>query len=167
MIIFIFYLLFTFVIEGVSSLYISNSLINPSMFITIYTLIALIVIYPYFENKKKYLYILTIMGILFDIVYTNTFLINVVIFITIYFVNRLVDEILPDNIFIINIKSYLAVILYYSLTYIIIIITGYASYPIGMLFRLYYLCIMMSVIYTTISYVVIKYLTNKFDIKIK
>lgn len=159
------YLILSFLFDGISSLYISYNLISPSIFMTLYTVVSLVVIYPYFENKKRYLYILLIMGILFDLVYTNTVLINVVIFVLIYLFNKLLDEVFPNNIFLINIKSYLAVILYYTLTYIILILTNYVSYPVSMLFRIYYSNIIMSVIYTTISYFVLKYLTNRFNIR--
>ena len=159
------YLVLCLILEGISSLYISYSLINPSIFMTLYVIVGLVVIYPYFINKRKYLYLVIIFGILFDVIYTNTILINLVIFILIYLFNRLLDEILPNNIFVINIKSYLAVILYYTLTYIIMVLTNYASYPVSMLFRIYYSNIIMSVIYTTLSYIVIGILTNKFNVK--
>ena len=149
------YLVLSFLLEGVSSLYVRYSLINPSIFMTLYVLIGLVVIYPYFINKKKYMYLVIIFGILFDVIYTNTLFINLVI----------IDEVLPNNIFVINIKSYLAVILYYTLTYVIMVLTNYASYPISMLFRIYYSNIIMSVIYTIVSYIVLKGLTNKFNVK--
>lgn len=159
------YLVLCLILEGISSLYISYSLINPSIFMTLYVIVGLVVIYPYFINKKKYLYLVIIFGILFDVIYTNTILINLVIFILIYLFNRLLDEILPNNIFVINIKSYLAVILYYTLTYVIMVLTNYASYSVSMLFRVYYSNIIMSIIYTTLSYIVIGILTNKFNVK--
>lgn len=159
------YLVLSFLLEGIASLYIRYSLINPSIFMTLYVVIGLVVIYPYFINKKKYMYLVVIFGILFDAIYTNTILINLVIFILIYLFNRLLDEVLPNNIFVINIKSYLAVILYYTLTYVIMVLTNYANYPISMLFRVYYSNIIMSIIYTTVSYIVLKILTNEFNVK--
>ena len=45
------------------------------------------------------------------------------------------------------------------------ILTNYVSYPISMLFRIYYCNIIMSVIYTTISYIVLNILTHKFNVK--
>ena len=158
------YLVLSFLLEGIASLYIRYSLINPSIFMTLYVVIGLVVIYPYFINKKKYMYLVVIFGILFDAIYTNTILINLVIFILIYLFNRLLDEVLPNNIFVINIKSYLAVILYYTLTYVIMVLTNYANYPISMLFRVYYSNIIMSIIYTTVSYIVLKILTNEFNV---
>ena len=159
------YLVLSFLLESISSLYIRYSLINPSIFMTLYVVIGLVVVYPYFINKKKYMYLVIIFGILFDAIYTNTILINLVIFILIYLFNRLLDEVLPNNIFVINIKSYLAVILYYTLTYVIMVLTNYANYPISMLFRVYYSNIIMSIIYTTVSYIVLKILTNEFNVK--
>ncbi len=55
-------------------MHIAYSLTAPSIFSTIYTLIALFVVYPYFGNEKKYMYLLLFSALFFDIVYTSTIL---------------------------------------------------------------------------------------------
>jgi len=122
MIISIILLIFSFLFEGFISNYISSSLVEYNIFSTLYTLITLTVIYPYFYNKKKYYILLLIFSFLIDIVYTNTLILNVVLFIAISLIVKFLNFILPENILMVNIMSICSVILYHILSYIILTI---------------------------------------------
>ena len=93
MILLIIYVLFSFIIEGFMSNIFTSTLTNISYFTTIYTIISFVIIYPYFYNKKKYYILLVILGILFDMLYTSTFIVNVFIFLVIGFVIYLLNNI--------------------------------------------------------------------------
>ena len=168
MIVIIIYLIISFLLDSIISLYIPASLTTLSYFKTIYTLVSLVVIFNYFENSKKYLIIAIILGALFDTVYTNTFLLNIVIFIVVYFLLTELDYIIPNNLFTINIKSLSALYTYHILTYIILLLTHYNSYSFSILLNILMKSTIMTIIYTTISYLLIKkiYLRH-FDRKIK
>ena len=155
----------SFLLDGLLSNYFNFSLINPSLFKTIYTIIALVVILPYFNNDKKYLYILLGTAILFDIVYTNTFILNIVLFFLIYILNKFFDFFMPHNLLNSNIRSILSVTLYYILTFIILNIVKYNEYSFSLLLNIITHSIIMTIIYTTILYLLTKYLYGKFNIK--
>ncbi len=155
----------SFLLDGLLSNYFNFSLINPSLFKTIYTIIALVVILPYFNNDKKYLYILFGTAILFDIVYTNTFILNIVLFFLIYILNKFLDFFMPHNLLNSNIRSILSVTLYYILTFIILNIVKYNEYSLSLLLNIITHSIIMTIIYTTILYLLTKYLYGKFNIK--
>lgn len=161
----IIYVLFSFLLEGFMSNIFASSLTDVSYFTTIYTVISFVVIYPYFYNKKKYYILLIIFGILFDALYTSTFIVNVFIFLGIGFVIYLLNNILSDNIFMINIISIIAIITYHLLSFIILSIAGYANYSFLLLGRIIVHSIIMTIIYTSLSYLIIKTLFNRFDIK--
>lgn len=165
MLLLIIYVLFSFLLEGFMSNIFASSLTDVSYFTTIYTVISFVVIYPYFYNKKKYYILLIIFGILFDALYTSTFIVNVFIFLEIGFVIYLLNNILSDNIFMINIISIIAIITYHLLSFIILSIAGYANYSFLLLGRIIVHSIIMTIIYTSLSYLVIKTLFNRFDIK--
>lgn len=168
MIVIIIYLIISFLLDSIISLYIPASLTTLSYFKTIYTLVSLIVIFNYFENSKKYLIIAIILGALFDTVYTNTFLLNIVIFIVVYFLLTELDYIIPNNLFTINIKSLSALYTYHILTYIILLLTHYNSYSFSILLNILMKSTIMTIIYTTISYLLIKKIYwRHFDRKIK
>lgn len=168
MIVIIIYLIISFLLDSIISLYIPASLTTLSYFKTIYTLVSLVVIFNYFENSKKYLIIAIILGALFDTVYTNTFLLNIVIFIVVYFLLTELDYIIPNNLFTINIKSLSALYTYHILTYIILLLTHYNSYSFSILLNILMKSTIMTIIYTTISYLLIKKIYwHHFDRKIK
>ena len=107
MIVIIVYTIISFLLDGLLSNYMSINIINPSYFRTIYSVISLVIIFNYFDNDTKYLKILLILGILFDIVYTNTFLLNIIIFLIIYIIIKKINIFITNNIFTINLKSFL------------------------------------------------------------
>lgn len=155
MIIAIIYLALSFLIDGIISNYLPFELSNPSFLKTIYTIISLTIMYKYFSNRKKYLLILIILGILFDIVYTNTFLVNTVIFITIYIIFSKIDYLMPTNIITINIKTIICISLYHILTYIILLLSHFNNYDLSLLVRILLRSTIMTIIYTTLSYLII------------
>lgn len=165
MLVAIIYTIISFFLDGIISNYVSINIINPSYLRTIYSVISLVIIYQYFSNDSKYLSILIITGLFFDIVYTNTFLLNIVIFIVIYLVLKKIDYIIPNNLLTINIKSIICISIYHILSYIILLITHYNSYSINLLFIILIRSIIMTIIYTTISYIIIKKIYKYLDIQ--
>ena len=165
MIIAIIYVIISFLLDGIISNTVPFNLVDPSYFKTIYSLISLVIIYNYFDNKKKYLSILVILGILFDIVYTNTFILNIIVFITIYIVLSNLDYLIPNNIITINIKSIICISLYHILTYIILLLANYNSYSIKLLFIILLRSLSMTIIYTTISYLIMNKIYDNKKVK--
>ena len=156
MIIVIIYVIISFFLDGIFSNYVSMDIINPSYLNTIYSVIALVIIFSYFENKTKFIYILIILGIFFDITYTNTFLVNVAIFFIIYLFLNIIDYHLSNNLFTVNIKALISITIYHITTYIILLLAHYHNYPISLLSLILTRSIIMTIIYTTISYLLIK-----------
>lgn len=165
MIISIIYLVVSFLLEGIMSNIFPSTLSNISYFTTIYIIISFAIIYPYFDNDKKFFILIFIFGILFDILYTSTIFVNTFIFIIIGIVIKILYNVLPENVFMTNIISYIGIIIYHILSFIILMIIGYMDYSIILLFNIIIHSIFMTIIYTSISYFVIKFIYNKFDIK--
>ncbi len=164
----IIHLIISFLLDGLLSNTTDILLINASYFKTIYTIISLVVIFRYFEYPKKYLIILLITGILFDIVYTNTLLLNPFIFLVIYFVIKELNYYIPNNLLTINIKSILAIIIYNIITFILLNISNYYNYNLNHLLRITLRTLPMTIIYTSISYFLLKKIFfKKYDKKIK
>ena len=150
----IIYVIISFILDGLVSTILPFDLTNPSILKTIYSIISLVIIYNYFDNKQKYLTILIVLGIFFDIVYTNTFILNIVVFILIYIFLSSIDYMMPTNIITINIKSILCVSLYHILTYLILLLANYNSYDLKLLGIILLRSITMTIIYTSISYLI-------------
>lgn len=165
MIISIIYLIISFLLEGIMSNIFPSTLSNISYFTTIYTIISLVIIYPYFNNDKKYFILIIVFGILFDMLYTSSIFINTFIFIIIGIVTKILYNIFTENVFMTNIISYIGIVIYHVLSFIILLIVGYNDYNIMLLFNIIIHSIFMTIIYTSISYFIIKFIYNKRGIK--
>ena len=165
MIVAIIYVIISFLLDGLMSNLLPFNLVDPSYLKTIYSVISLVIIYNYFDNKQKYLKILIVLGIFFDIVYTNTFILNIIVFLVIYIILSLVDYMIPTNIITINIKSISCIFLYHILTYIILLLANYNSYSIKLLGIILLRSIIMTIIYTTISYLIMNKIYDNKKIK--
>ena len=165
MIVSIIYLIVSFVLENVMASIFPATLGSVSYFTTIYTIIALVVIYPYFANEKKYYILVIIFGALFDILYTSTLLINVVFFLLIAVIIKVLNTIMSDNIFTTNVISIISIIIYHLLSFVILNLETSQTYSLILLGKIITHSILMTIIYTTISYVIIKLIYNKLDMK--
>lgn len=159
------YVMFSFLIEGFMSNIFVSTLTYISYFTTVYTIISLVIVYPYFYNKKKYYIFLVIFGLLFDSLYTSTFIVNICIFLVIGFVIHILNNVLSENVFTANIISIVSIICYHVLSFVILSIVGYADYSFLLLGRIIVHSMLMTIIYTSISYFVIRFLFNRFDLK--
>lgn len=145
--------------------YVSINLVDPSIFRTIYSIIAIVVIYDYFKDDRKYLYIILILGILFDIVYTNTFILNIIIFLIIYLILEKLDYLIPTNLLTINLKALISIFIYHIMTYLILLMVHYNNYNLSLLWMIIIRSIIMTIIYTSISYIIIKKIADKKNLK--
>ena len=165
MIIAISYIILSFLLDGIISNHLPFNLVDPSWFKTIYSIIALVIIYNYFDNKTKYTLILLVLGLFFDIVYTNTFILNIIVFLVIYLILSNLDYLMPNNIITINIKSIICISTYHILTYIILLLSNYNDYSIKLLFIIIIRSIVMTIIYTTISYLLMNKIYDEKRVK--
>ena len=165
MIISIIYLVLSFILDNFMSNIFPSTLTNISYFTTIYILISFVILYPYFNSEKKYYILLIIFGLLFDILYTGTFIFNMVIFLVIGIVIKILNNLFPENIVTMNVISIISIIVYHMVSFIILNLVSSISYDFMLLINVVIHSIIMTVIYTTISYLSIKYIFNKFNIK--
>ena len=154
MIVAVIYVIISFLIDGVMSNIVPFNLVDPSWLKTIYSIKSLVFLYNYFDNQQKYVSIIVVLGLFFDIVYTNTFILNIIVFLVIYIILSNLDYVITTNIFTINLKSIVCVSSYHILTYIILLLANYNSYSIKLLGIIILRSLIMTIIYTTISYLI-------------
>lgn len=159
------YLIISLILEVVMSNFFHSTLTNVSLFNTIYTIIGLVILYPYFNNDKKYYLLVIICGILFDILYTSTFMFSLVIFIIIGILIKILYNAFPENIFMTNLISFICILIYNLLCFILLSLFSSISYDFVILINIILGSIIMTIVYTTISYYIIHYLFNRFGIK--
>ena len=159
-------LIFSFFLQGYTSTIFKYSIINPSWFSTVYVLINLIILFPYYENRKKYLKLLIIFGLLIDIVYTNTLILNTIIFLAIYFICKQINYFLPQNILTVNVLAIISIILYHIFNYLILTIIVFDTYTIKELLTIIAHSLIMTILYGSIMYLIIDGFSKRNEIKL-
>lgn len=165
MIITIIYMIFSFLLDAVLSNIFPSYLGNFSYFMSIYLIVSLVIICPYFVNDKKYFILILIFGLLFDILYTSTFIFNMFLFVVIGLFIKFMNNYFPDNFLFANIGSILAIMLYHLLSFIILYFVSDISYDFYLLWRAIIGSIICTIIYSSISYLVMGFVYKKFNIK--
>lgn len=158
-------LIFSSLIQGTISNYLGYTYFDLSMFSTIYILINLLVLRPYFENEKKYLVLLLISGIIVDIVYTNAFLFNTCLFVILYYFSKFFHFFFPYNLITINISNLLSIFSYHILTFLFLFVLKYDVFTVKMLFKILTHSIIMTILYTSFNYSIIQCIQRKLDLK--
>ncbi len=165
MIVPIIYLIICIILDGLMSNVFPSTISHISYFMTIYTIIGLTIIYPYFNSNKKYYILVIVFAFIFDTMYTSTFLVNIIIFLLVTIVIRIFSNILSDNIFMSNIISLISITTYHILSFIILNVLSYSKYSFALLGNVLLHSIIMTIIYTSISYVVVNYMFDKKNVK--
>ena len=86
-------ILISFILEGVFSNYVQTS----SYFIPLFTLTALVIIYPLFTEIKDYYKYAFLTGLAYDLIYTDTIVFHAIIFCFMAYIISRFNLVLTDN----------------------------------------------------------------------
>lgn len=156
----------SFLLQGIISNYLNYTISNPSLLSTIYTIITIVIVSKYFDDERKYYLLAVSFGLLYDLVYTNTFILNAILFLTIAIMARHLTKLLSDSILSINIITLISIFAYHILSFIILVIISYNTYNLKLLLTICTHSIIMTIIYTSLIYYLIDYIFKKFELKI-
>lgn len=159
-------LIISLLLQGLMSNFLGFTIHSLSIFSTVYVLVNLVVLQPYFKDNKKFLIIVLIFGMLMDIVYSNTFILCAFIFLLVAFLNRWFNFLFPTNLLTINVISCLSVILFHIVTFLFLKILNFDSYTFLTLLKVIGCNLLMSIIYTSFLYEVIHYVYKRMGLKI-
>lgn len=124
-------LILSLYLDGLLSVYTNISIFQIIYFKPMFTITSLIFIYfNYKKNEKKYYKICMITGIFYDLIFTNTFPLNTLIFPTIGLITHIIykylDNTLTNEIFIFIVM----ISLYRVLTFVILSLINYLSFSL-------------------------------------
>lgn len=144
----------TIIVSFILDNFVSNFISLKSLFYPLFSLLSLIIIYPFYK-RQKYLKISFILGLFYDIVYTDTLILNAFLFlIQAYLLKRIFKKIEYNYISCLLI-SLLSIIFYRTSTYIILIIINYTSFNIINLIKAIYSSIIINLIYLSLFYLIL------------
>ena len=112
--------LLAIVLDGLITYYIPNYFNKLNYFYPMLT-ISLI---PFFINKKN-CFLIIIIGLIYDLLYSNIFLYNVIIFILLININIRIAKYFKNSLLLFILLSLLNITIYDTIGFILIIITNY------------------------------------------
>ena len=154
---FLFYL--SFLLDGV----LSNLLCFSSYLYPLFSLLSLVVLYPYFKKRdiRKYYFASMIMGFFYDIVYTNTLFLNFILFFLIAILVKMVYNLLPNNFFTLLCISFFIIIVYRLSIYLILLVTYQETISVFRLLKSISSSLLLNVGYIVLFYVILKKIKHK------
>ena len=135
--------LISFLLDGVFSLVVNDN----SLFLSLFSLMCLIVIYPYMKCNNHIFYYSIVIGLFFDIAYTQTLFLNTVIFFLMAILIYYYFKYLPYNIINIILLSLVTIILFRLVTYVFFVIFEDNIFNMRLLFRSIYTSIISNIVY--------------------
>lgn len=144
------YLILSFYLEGIISI---TTNMSTNFFNPLFTISALVLIYRFFEKREKnYFLLVFIIGLLYGIYYTDTYILNMVIFFLSAIFIKFINIYLAHNLLSDIVKVILTIIFYRISTFLILIIIGYFNFDHNLLFKSIYSSLLLNIIFVLISY---------------
>ena len=152
----------SFVLEG----FVSNFISLNSLFMPLFTLMSLIIIFPYFnENIKPYLITSFIIGVFYDVIYTNTVVIHGLLFLLIAFVIIKLNVIFSNNWVNVMIMALICIIVYRITSFGILVITNTIPLNGLILLKSIYQSILLNLVFVTLAFIITDEISFKLKIK--
>lgn len=145
------------ILDGILSVLLDNN----SLFVSLFSVVSLIVIYPYLSTKKNIFIYGAITGCLYDIVYTQTPFLNTLIFIMISAIIYFWFKFLPINFFNSLFLTFIVIFVFRAFVYFIQVFVGNIKLNFSLFLKSFYSSIISNIIYYAITF----FLLKKFDLK--
>lgn len=136
----------SFFLDEILSLFMSKD----SLFIPLFSVLSLVEVYPFLKNKRKLIVIAASIGILYDIVYTQTLFMNTIIYFLISIVIIEIFKVLSYNSFNSLILCFFSIIFYRVLSYTFFFILNDVKLNLEVLFKSIYSSLILNIIYSII-----------------
>lgn len=147
----------SFIFDGVISLLISKN----SLFLSLFSIMSLLVIFPYIKNKINLVYIAILLGFLYDIVYTQTPFLNTIIFLVISLIILLFYKYVPLNFISTCVLLIIIIIIFRTLSYILFILVNDYLFDFNSLLTSIYSSIILNVLYVFTFNIILKIFYKK------
>lgn len=152
----------SFFLESLVSNFVS---IHSNLFLPLFSIVALVIIYPYFKKERSNYYkVAAILGLFYDIVFTDTLILNLFLFLmTAYFITKM-NYMLSNNYFNVALMTVLAIAFYRSISFFVLVIIGYLPFSWFALGRGIMTSLVLNVIYAVILYGITDFISHKYHI---
>lgn len=155
------FIIISFFLDG----FISNYISINGIFYPLFTLMSLIIMYPYYSHNNTFYKFTFFVGVVYDLIYTDTFIFYAFIFLIVALVIAKLSVLLADNYLSIMIITLISIILFRTISYILIVISGNIRFSFDILFKSIYSSLLLNIIYVVILNIVVTFTSKKLGIR--
>lgn len=154
-------LVISFLLEGI----ISNFVSINGFFAPLFTLTALIIIYPLFDEEAEYYKYALVTGFIYDLFYTDTIVFHAIIFSFMAFLISRLNLVLSDNYVNVLVIIAICILIYRIITYSFLVLVSSVSFDFMALIFSILKSLMINLIYSVIIFFALKKLQKKYKYK--
>ena len=152
-----------FLLDGLVSNFI---FLNTNLFSCLFSIVSLVLVYPYFKkNNNRFLIYSFVMGLFYDFIYTDTMILNAFTFLLLGYLIKFFFSKINVNEISSNICLILIIIVYRLVVYGALLLFGYLPFDFSLLLKSIYSSLLLNILYCLLGYVLIDYISYKFRIK--
>ena len=151
----------SFLLEGIVSNFVPiNGFLAP-----LFTLVALIIIYPLFDEVLEYYKYAFVTGLAYDLFYTDTILFHAIIFCFMAFIITRLNLVLSDNYLNILIIIGICILIYRVVTYSLLVLVSSMGFDFVALIMSVLKSLVINLIYSVLLFFVVKKCQKKYKYK--
>lgn len=149
----------SFFLDGICS----NLLQLSPLLYPLFSLLSLVIIFPYYKkrNIKKYYITSLLLGLIYDVVYTNTLFLNMLFFFLLSILISLLYNLLNNTMLNAFLISFFLIVCYRLFTYLVLLFTDIVTFDINVLFTSIYSSLIVNIIYLLLFYYITKIISKK------
>ena len=156
-------IIISLLLDGLLTNYLPFLVNNLSLFTPLFTLISISIIYPFYRKKEKEYYSMVfIIGIIYDLCYTNLLFLNAIMFLIIAIVSKYIYKNFEITFFRLIVYTIIIITIYEFITAGIIGILGLVPITIERIIYKITHSIVLNVIYVEILYLILKLIPKKY-----
>lgn len=159
-------LVISFLLDGFLSLWLPFQFNRLFILKAMFTITTLVVIYPYFNHKNSRFYQAGLLfGFLYDIIYTNTWPFNTLVFLLLCYLIIVLNYLLVSNMINLLIMQMVVLVSYELLSFLILNIIGYTTiYLSDVIFKATH-SLLLNLFYGWLLLMVLNLISDKYKIK--
>lgn len=151
----------SFLLEGIVSNFVPiNGFLAP-----LFTLVALIIIYPLFDEVSEYYKYAFVTGLAYDLFYTDTILFHAIIFCFMAFIITRLNLVLSDNYLNILVIMGICILIYRVVTYSLLVLVSTMAFDFMALIISVLKSLIINLIYSALLFFVVKKCQRKYKYK--
>ena len=153
----------SFILDGVLTNFLPYLQDDLSIFTPMFTLVSILLVSPFFRKREREYYIVIfVLGILYDLFYTNLLFFNGVLFFLLGFFLKKIEKNFPWNFLNVLIETVIVIILYESLTGLILFTFNMVPVTVPKVLYKILHSLVANIMYVGLVYGILKFLPKKF-----